>query len=770
MNLSTNSRISTALKVFWTVAETWLVRFRGLAKHTFYFHLTPNPPARASSSESPIPRTDGSLSADRASTDPKDDLFGHAPFAKNLADSICRYPGSDPLVFALYGPWGSGKSTMLGYVRHYIEHQPEENRPVVVRFNPWWFSGQENLARAFLGQLQAVLPRRSEKFEKLAKLLGDFAEGVGGLIDLSGVTGGTAGTIVKFIMMTRRKPKDVPALKDEISEVLGEAKTRILVVIDDIDRLMPDETRQLFTVIKALADFPNVVYLLAFDREVAAQAIEQQCALPGERYLEKIIQVPFELPPIDRVALQKALFQRLGEVLGDIPEGAFDQAYWTNVYYDGIDALIQVPRDVVRFTNALAVTYPAVRGEVNVVDFIALEALRVFLPSLYDTIRSNPDRFSGHTPDILNAGTKRSNTEFQFHDAWRNSLPEGLCENAQSLVKHLFPKTGNSIYGSDWLKQWRRALRVCHPDIFPIYFRLAVPQGNIHRSEITALLALAGSPIEFGQALIRTKAERHPDGLSKIWALLERLADHIQDIPDEHIPTVIQALFDVGDELLDPADKLYMLGPGNILRASRPVQHLLKRVPADQRVDILKEAITSGSAIAVQAGLLRKLEDEVTNANESTETTLLSDDGVVQLKTVWLDKLHALSSENSLMDHPELSWLLDTWQSWDGEAAVRAWCERVVSTDNGLLAFLPKFLQYSFLVIGERAGHDRPRLNTRRLESYIDTAVCAKRLTELTEKGVVPAEAEDAVSQFLKEFEMLRKGKNPDGFDAFDDE
>ncbi len=60
------------------------------------------------------------LSADRPSIDPKDDLFGHASFAKNLADSICRYPGSDGLVLALYGPWGFGKSTVLGYVGHYI--------------------------------------------------------------------------------------------------------------------------------------------------------------------------------------------------------------------------------------------------------------------------------------------------------------------------------------------------------------------------------------------------------------------------------------------------------------------------------------------------------------------------------------------------------------------------------------------------------------------------------------------------------------------------
>jgi len=120
------------------------------------------------------------LSADRPSIDPKDDLFGHASFAKNLADSICRYPGSNGLVLALYGPWGSGKSTVLGYVGHYIEQQPEEDRPVVVSFNPWWFSGQENLARAFLGQLQAVPPNKRTLLSKFlqhtrSQTVGDWA-------------------------------------------------------------------------------------------------------------------------------------------------------------------------------------------------------------------------------------------------------------------------------------------------------------------------------------------------------------------------------------------------------------------------------------------------------------------------------------------------------------------------------------------------------------------------------------------------------------------
>ena len=56
--------------------------------------------------------------------------------------------------------------------------------------------------------------------------------------------------------------------------------------------------RQLFTVIKALADFPNVIYILAFEREVAVKAIENETGLPGESYLEKIIQ-DFEIPLVD---------------------------------------------------------------------------------------------------------------------------------------------------------------------------------------------------------------------------------------------------------------------------------------------------------------------------------------------------------------------------------------------------------------------------------------------------------------------------------------
>lgn len=709
------------------------------------------------------------LSADRPSHDPKDDLFGHAPFAKSLADSICRYPGSDGLVLALYGPWGSGKSTVLRYVQHYLDRLSEDEQPVVVEFNPWWFSGQENLARAFLGQLQAVLPAKSEKFKQLGDLLADFAEGIGGLIDLTGVSGGAGGLIGKLLGHAKRKPKDVPALKESITAILQKAGKRILVVIDDIDRLTPEETRQLFTVIKALADFPNVVYLLAFDREVAAQAIEQQSGLPGDRYLEKIIQVPFELPPVDRVALRAALFKRLDEVLGETPEGSFDQSYWTNVYHDGIDPLIQVPRDVVRLTNTLAVTYPSVRGEVNPVDFIALETLRVFLPDLYDVIRTNPDRFSGHSRDDRYEGDR--NAAQAFHEQWVSEVPEELRESTTALLGRIFPKIGQMGYSPDWLAEWSRNLRACHPEVFPIYFRLTVPPGAVRRSEMTALLALAGAPADFGDALVRAKEEKRPDGLSKARALLERLMDHVEkDIPDAQIPTIIQSLLDVGDALNDPADERGMFDLGNVSRASRPVYHLLKRVGADQRAGVLEPAIQSGNAVAVQLWLLQALDEEVTKAKDSGEATLLTAGEVKRLKSVWLDRVRTLSGEANFQKHPELPRLLATWRRWGNEAEVRTWCDRATASDEGLLSFLPGFLQYTrSQTMGDWAVRLQPRLNPVWLESYLDTAACADRLRELQRRDEVPADSQEAVSQYLREFDMLQEGKNPDGDGAFDD-
>ena len=324
------------------------------------------------------PKSDSLLLADKPIVDPEHDRLGYATFARHLAESICKMAPPEGLVVAIYGPWGSGKTSLLNLVVHYLQEKPESEQPIIVRFNPWWFSGHEDLTKRFFAQLQAVLSK-SEVMEKLRKKLAIFAE----LISEAPIPYASIAKTVADLL----EDKDVFELKTDITKALKEQQKRIWVIIDDIDRLTSDEIRQLFRLIKAVADFPNIVYLLAFDREVVVKAVEQMQDSSGEAYLEKIVQVPFELPLPDKTSLRKLLFERLQAILADIPDELFDQTYWGNVYLDGIEHFITTPRDIIRLTNTLSVTYPAVKGEVNPVDFIAVETLRVFCPLAYDIIR-----------------------------------------------------------------------------------------------------------------------------------------------------------------------------------------------------------------------------------------------------------------------------------------------------------------------------------------------------------------------------------------------
>lgn len=71
--------------------------------------------------------------------------------------------------------------------------------------------------------------------------------------------------------------------------------------------------------------------------------------------------------------------------------------------------------------------------------------------------------------------------------------------------------------------------------------------------------------------------------------------------------------------------------------------------------------------------------------------------------------------------------------------------------------------------MGEWAVRLQPRLNPSWLECYIDPAAVADRIRRMQNDGLVPDESREAVTQYLKEFEILKSGRNPDSFDAFDD-
>lgn len=716
------------------------------------------------------------LSADRPSTDPADDLFGHAPFARTLARAIRGYRGSDGIVLALYGPWGSGKSTVLAYVEHALEEAPAAERPVIVWFNPWWFSGQEHLAKAFLGQLQAVLPAKYEGFKKVGNMLAEFSGALGGVAEVAGKSHGIPflGKVVEAgAKRLASKPKDVPALKGALSSLLLEQMKRVLVVIDDIDRLAPDEVRQLFTVIKALADFPYVTYLLAFDREVAATAISEQTGLPGDRYLEKIIQVPFELPRVDKTTLRQALFTKLDAVMADTPAGRFDSTHWANVFHSGLDPLFAVPRDVVRLTNALSVTYPAVVGEVNAVDFIAIECLRVFLPDVYDTVRTSPDEFVGYRAPGDGQDKQRATA---FHDAWLSRVPEPLRGSTKDLMQRLFPRLesvwSNMHYSGDSLLIWRRDLRVCVPDIHSAYFRLSLPEGIVSRADIDALLAVAKDPEAFASAFRAAANQKTATGVSKARGLLERTMDHIpEQLGVEHAQPIVSALFRVGDELLLSTDKVRGgFDFGNESRVTRIAYHLLKKVDPAQRAPLLLQALKEGQAIRCAQYLFGALVNEVEKADKGEGEALLDPAGAESLKAAWRKRVAELAQAVEFINHPSLAYLLSGWRHWGGEDEARTWWQAASSSDMGLLKLVSAFSsEATSQAFGDYSVRIHLRVNPKGIAPYGDIDDMYGRVAKLLDAQVVPEPLAPAAKRFLVECERMKAGKDPDSFGFEDD-
>jgi len=527
------------------------------------------------------------------------------------------------------------------------------------------------------------------------------------------------------------KPKDVPALKKALADLLLAERKRVLVVIDDIDRLTPDEVRQLFTVIKALADFPYVTYLLAFDREVATKAINEQTGLPGERYLEKIIQVPFELPRPDRIALRHALFMKLDTVMAHTPAGRFDSMHWHNIFHSGLDPLVVVPRDVVRLTNVLSVTYPAVVGEVNPVDFIAIEALRVFLPNVYDVIRTSPEQFVGHAmPDGYISGEAKQRVQ-AFHDGWLNEVPELLQSSTKDMIQRLFPRLAsiwsNTYYGGASVGEWRRALRICAPEIFPAYFRLSIPQDAVSRSDIDALLAAIREPESFAALLRVASSVKGTNGVSKVRALLERFIDYINDIDAAEVHLVVGALLSVGDELLSATDRSPgMFAFGNEISIGQLVYHLLKKVDPAQRATVFMSALEQAGALRCSQYLIHALIEEVEKADNGQGETLVSAEAVQAIKTAWCERTRILANSPDFIDRPSVDMLIDSWRAWGNPSEAVAWWREAAKSDEGLLKLVTAQAWESRSQSGSDLGvRTNLRLDPRRLEPYGDVYVLA---------------------------------------------
>lgn len=740
--------------------------------------------------ESTAPRAE-SVASDAPLSDPKDDVLGYASFAENLAKAIMKAPPSDGLVLAVFGPWGSGKSTVLNFVVHHLNELSDEQQPIIVRFNPWWFAGQEDLTRRFFDQLAVEIHRWEMQQiasdqgvgQRARRWLAERRQPVAAVVGKIAALGQAFSPAFKALELVGEElqgaPKGVLQAKAAAGEALRKLHRPIVVLMDDIDRLASDEIRDIFRLIKAVGDLRHVTYILALDRNVATNALKQlnsadiqKEVVSGEDYLAKIVQAGFDLPQIDRYDLDRLLTARLDKIIADTPQDMFDQRYWANLYLQGIRHFLTSPRDVGRLCNALAVTYPAVEGEVNPVDFIAIETLRVLYPVLYDVIRDSSSQFIGGR---LGSGRSAEEAELAaFHKGWLDDLERSnrlLVEPVRYLMSELFPKLkaiwDNHVYDDGTERELRKECHVGSPDFFPVYFRLAVPADRISTGRMRALLALGNNAPAFSTELLRLANEPARSG-TKAAHLLGRLEEFTESgIPAGHIPSVVSAMFDAGDQLLEPQHQRQGgFDFGNHVRIARVSIQLLRRLPEHERFGVLLATMEHSRSLSTIVDFVISLGLQHGKYGEKSpdpdERRLVTIEHLTALEAVAVAKITHAAESDSLLSTPLLVTVLHFWRDQQGEEPVKKWTLDAVASDNGLATFLERFLGRGYKSsMGELTSEIYYRLDPKSVSPFIEPDVIIARVRQMENSASLTGNQRLAARQFVTDYELRAKGKDP---------
>jgi len=669
--------------------------------------------------------------ADQPITKCSEDKLGRASFAESLAQTILSYKSEECIVLGLFGSWGTGKTSLINMclecIHKAIMSYPEDEKPIIIKFNPWNYSGEQKLILQFFSQISSVLLRhQSNAIKKIAEKIVNYISSIN-----IGPISFNAEKIKELI-----NKETLESQKEELSQLLKNQPHKIIVVIDDIDRLNNYEIRQIFQLIKVLGNLPNIIYLVAFDKNIVIRALEKEQEGSGLEYLEKIVQVPFEIPPVPKEEVYSLLFSQLDELIKDIPEERWNQTYWGNIFHSGIKVFFNTIRDVTRYLNTLRFSFPMVKEEVNPVDFIAITSFQVSLPELYYAIRDNKDLFTGVSSGFGGRSEKRINQERKQCNEILNLVPENIKENIKELLIRLFPKLksiwGNTNYGSDWLETWRKNCRICSPDVFDTYFRLAIPKGEISQREIQTILSFGNDPNSFAEALLRL----NEDG--KIIRFLERLEDYTRDyIPEENIETIISVLMDIGD--LFPEGESGFFEIDTPMRILRICYQLSQRLDShEKRFKVFKNAMEKATRslytivheVSVQDQQHGKYHSKDTPIPEGKRT--VNAEQLKVLENIALNKIETWANDGRLKKHKKLAYILFRWKEWDGDDKVNEFVENMIKNDEGLIDFITAFLTKSTSqTMRDYVYRTHWRINLKSIEEFIKINKIESRIRKI---------------------------------------
>lgn len=398
-------------------------------------------------------------------------------YSEILKDSIKNYKDKDSIVIGIDGEWGDGKTSFINMsIEEFIYNINEKKH--VLFFNPWNYGSTNDIILSFLIDLKSFF----------RKILG------------KNYTQYFNNTLLSYIqLLTEQKnlildnvsdENDLGTLKKEINRVLIENDFKLIVVIDDIDRLTKNEVKLIFQFVKLIGDFPNIIYIIPFDK----QKVIKECDF-DEDYIRKIIQIEIKLPPVTQLEINKILNERIKSILNSDDSKRFNFDDWNVSFNQYLKFYIKNLRDINRLINTIKFYLNVEQvKDINLNDFFILTSIQIFDIRLYNFIGSNKTTFTFYYNDRLYEDfdhehkkqrtmklLESSKDIFNIKGEGFDNLIYSLFPNFQFLIKNNFIYTDN-IYA------FRNDLRLCTKEYFDKYFLYPLEKDKLSKSEFEELI------------------------------------------------------------------------------------------------------------------------------------------------------------------------------------------------------------------------------------------------------------------------------------------
>lgn len=408
----------------------------------------------------------------------KQDRFQRYGFSKRIAETIVQRENKEGIVIGIYGAWGEGKTSVLNFIKSELE---QKESILTLTLNPWRYNDEESLIKNFLNKVAEVLGKELDtKKEKL-----------GNFIEKYGTFGSIIGKDVSEIGKNLSNV-DLETLKNRIDEFLKESESKLVIFVDDIDRLDKQEIYSLFRLVKLTADFTNTTYVLSFDEKMVASAIGERFGKgnidSGHNFLEKIIQVPLQIPQAQPDALKNYCFELVDKAINksELELSKEEAQRFVSAFSHNILLRLKTPRLAIRYGNSLSFAIPLLKGEVNHVDLMLIEAIKIFYPNHYSFIKAFPHYFTSSYSSHSTFGGQPVNEKKEELKKHLDDLASDLTKNEKDaiyqLLKTLFPRLNEAFHNTfqhEGHKEWLKEKRIVSTSYFKRYFSYAVIEGEL---------------------------------------------------------------------------------------------------------------------------------------------------------------------------------------------------------------------------------------------------------------------------------------------------